>query len=67
MGLWEFGVMREFLDGVAYLLSLALSVQVVIEVGTVGVGVVLEILKRQSHLPSLFAGVAIAGGLLYPL
>ena len=38
-----------------------------VEVGTAGVGVVVEIMKRQSHLLSLFAGVAIAGGLLHPL
>ena len=48
---------------------LVLSVEVAVEVGTVGVGVgvVVEIQKRKSHLPSLFAGVAIAGGLLHPL
>ena len=43
------------------------SVEVVVEVGTAGVGVVVEIMKRQSHLLSFFSGVAIAGGLLHPL
>ena len=47
--------------------SLVLSVKVVVEVGRVGVGVVVEIRKRQSRLQSLFEGVAIAGSLLHPL
>ena len=45
--------------------SMVLLVEVVVEVGAVGVGVVVEIPRRQSRLPSLFAGVAIAGSLLY--
>ena len=45
--------------------SITPSVEVVAEVGAVGVGVVVEIPRRQSPLPSLFAGVAIAGSLLY--
>ena len=47
--------------------SLELPVKVVVEVGTVVVGVVVKILKIQSLLTSLFAGGATAGGLLHPL
>ena len=65
--LWEFGVVHVLFDGAVDLFLQILLVEVVVEVGTVVVGIVVEMLKRQSRLPSLSAGVEIAGRLPHSL